>query len=93
MLLIGEHGEYAWNEKQQKLYPRRYFMEQICGVMATSGRGVPVFNDKHLSWNWHDCRWMCERAAGLGAPLMAGSSLAGGLAQPLARAREGGGAR
>ncbi len=75
VLLIGEHGDYAWNEKQQQLYPRRYFMEQICGVMATSGRGVPVFNDKHLSYNWHDCRWMCERAAGLQAPLMAGSSL------------------
>ena len=75
VLLIGEHGDYAWNEKQQHLFPRRYFMEQICGVMATSGRGVPVFNDKHLSWNWHDCRWMCERAASLGAPLMAGSSL------------------
>jgi hypothetical protein len=54
VLLIGEHGDYAWNEKGQHLYPRRYFFEQICGVLATSGRSVPVFSDKHLSYNWAD---------------------------------------
>ena len=75
VLLIGEHGDYAWNEKEQHLFPRRYFMEQITGVMATSGRGVPVFNDKHLSWNWRDAKWMFDRAAELNAPFMAGSSL------------------
>jgi hypothetical protein len=75
VLLIGEHGEYAWNEKEQHLYPRKYFMEQICGVMATSRRAVPIFSDKHLSYNWHDAKWMVERAKALGAPLMAGSSL------------------
>lgn len=75
VLLIGEHGDYAWNEKEQHLYPRRYFMEQITGVMATSSRAVPVYNDKHLSWRWEDARWMADRAAQLGAPFMAGSSL------------------
>ena len=75
VLLIGEHGDYAWNEKQQQLFPRKYFLEQICGVMATSGRSVPVFSDKHLSYNWHDARWMTDRMSELGAPLMAGSSL------------------
>ncbi len=75
VLLIGEHGEYAWNEKEQQLFPRKYFLEQICGVMATSGRSVPVFNDKHLSYNWHDAKWMYDRMDGLAAPMMAGSSL------------------
>lgn len=51
VLLIGEHGDYAWNEKEQHLYPRKYFMEQICGVLAASGRAVPIYNDKHLSYN------------------------------------------
>ena len=74
VLLIGEHGDYAWNEKEQHLFPRKYFMEQICGVMATSGRAVPIFNDKHLSYNWHDAKWMYDRAKALGAPFMAGSS-------------------
>lgn len=89
VLLIGEHGDYAWNEKGQHLYPRKYFMEQICGVFATSGRAVPVFNDKHLSYNWHDAQWMVDRAAQLGAPFMAGSSLPVGWRRPwLEHARE-----
>ena len=75
VLLIGEHGTYAWNEKEQHLFPRKYFMEQICGAMSTSGRGVPVFNDKHLAYNWHDALWMYDRARQLDAPFMAGSSL------------------
>ncbi len=82
VLLIGEHGDYAWNEKEQHLYPRKYFMEQICGVFATSKRAVPVFNDKHLSYNWHDAKWMYDRAAQLGAPFMAGSSLPVGWRNP-----------
>ena len=75
VLSIGEHGDYAWNEKEQQLYPRRYFMEQICGVMATAKRGVPVFNDKHLSYSWTDALWMYQRAQAVGAAFMGGSSL------------------
>jgi hypothetical protein len=75
VLLIGEHGDYAWNEKEQHLYPRRFFFEQICGVFATSGRSVPVFSDKHLAWNWDSAKWMYDRARELQIPFMAGSSL------------------
>tara|TARA_B100000809_G_scaffold233007_1_gene249388 strand:- start:1434 stop:2597 length:1164 start_codon:yes stop_codon:yes gene_type:complete len=75
VLSIGEHGDYAWNEKEQHLYPRRYFFEQIAGVLATSGRSVPVFNDKHLSYNWYDAKWMYDRARKLNIPFMAGSSV------------------
>ena len=75
VLLIGEHGDYAWNEKEQQLFPRKYFMEQICGVIATSGRPIPIFSDKHLSYNWHDAKWMTDRARELSLPFMAGSSL------------------
>ena len=82
VLLIGEHGDYAWNERDQQLYPRKPFMEQICGVMARSKRAVPIFNDKHLSWNWHDCKWMYDRARELGAPFMAGSSVVTGWRSP-----------
>ena len=75
VLLIGEHGDYAWNEKEQHMYPRKYFFEQICGVFASSGRAVPVFNDKHLSYNWQDAKWMYDRACELEVPFMAGSSV------------------
>jgi len=58
VLSIGEHGDYAFNEKGQHLYPRRHFLEQICGVMASSNRVVPLFSDKHLAHCWEHARWM-----------------------------------
>jgi len=75
VLIIGEHGDYARNEKGQHLYPRKYFFEQVCGVFATTGRSVPVFSDKHLSWSWEQSKWMYDRANELKVPFMAGSSL------------------
>ncbi len=75
VLIVAEHGDYSGNERARQMYPRRHFFEQVCGVMATSGRAVPVFNDKHLSYDWADCVWMYERARELGAPFMAGSSV------------------
>lgn len=75
VLLIGEHGDYARNERDQRLYPRRYFFEQIFGVFASSGRAVPVFSDKHLAFSWQDAWWIYSRSQELGMPFMAGSSL------------------
>ena len=37
VLSIGEHGSYAHNEKEQHLYPRRFFFEQIAGVITGFG--------------------------------------------------------
>ena len=82
VILIGEHGDYPHNEFEQHMYPRRYMFEQICGVFASSGRSVPVFNDKHLAYNWDDAIWMYERAKELDVPFMAGSSLPLGWRQP-----------
>jgi hypothetical protein len=75
VLIIGEHGDYAVNERGQKLYPRRHLFEQVAGTLGAEGRPVPVFVDKHLSYNWADALWMFDRARALGIPLMAGSSL------------------
>lgn len=75
VLIIGEHGEYAVNELGQILYPRKYFFEQVAGAMASSKQSVPVFVDKHLSYNWPDALWMYRRAQELNISLMAGSSL------------------
>src|SRR5262245_25368343 len=52
VLLIGEHGKYENNEIGQKKYPRYEFFSKIVEVFKKDGRSVPVFNDKHLSWNY-----------------------------------------
>jgi hypothetical protein len=73
VVLIGEHGRYPRNEKGQTLYPRYEFFNQIVKVFKDSGRSVPVFNDKHLSWNWEWAREMYDTSRRMGFPLMAGS--------------------
>lgn len=75
VLLVGEHGDYPTNEKGQKLYPRRRLFEGIVKVFRKSGRSVPVFNDKHLSYSWKNAQWMYRRSRELNFPLMAGSSV------------------
>ena len=82
VLLIGEHGDYPWNEQGRHMYPRRYFFEQIAGVCAESGCSVPVFNDKHFSYDFTEAQWMWTRAQQLNIPLMAGSCLPLAWRQP-----------
>ncbi len=75
VLLIGEHGDYPNNARGQKLYPRFELFEQIARVFEASGRSVPVFNDKHLSYDFGKASAMVETSRRLKFPLMAGSSL------------------
>lgn len=75
VLLIAEHGDYPFNEKLQKLYPRGRFFGEVLEVFRKSGRAVPVFLDKHLSYDRAEAVRMMADAKALNAPLMAGSSL------------------
>jgi hypothetical protein len=75
VVLVGEHGNYPRNEKGQTKYPRYEFFQQIVEVFRSSGRSVPVFSDKHLSWNWEWARQMYDWSRELKFPFMAGSSL------------------
>lgn len=75
VLLIGEHGRYPFNERGQKLYPRRRFFDAAVAAMVGAGRTVPVFTDKHLSWSFDHARWMVDTAGRLNIPMLAGSSL------------------
>jgi hypothetical protein len=74
VLLIGEHGDYPLNDKEQKLYPRFEMFLKITDVFRQSGKSVPVFNDKHLSWNWRQAQRMVEISRELKFPMLAGSS-------------------
>jgi hypothetical protein len=75
VLLVGEHGNYPFNDKQQQLYPRYEFFQQIVDVFRKSGRSAPVFVDKHLSWNWEKAKQMYDWSREFKFPFMAGSSV------------------
>jgi len=75
VLIIGEHGDYPNNEFGQKKYPRYEFFKQVTDVFRKDGRSLPVFNDKHLSWNWKWAREMVDLSKEMNFPFLAGSSL------------------
>ncbi|MCA9133216.1 MAG: hypothetical protein KDA45_08675 [Planctomycetales bacterium] len=75
VLSIGEHGDYPHNAVGQRLYPRRRFLDEIVAAMQRCGEFVPIFSDKHLSWNWRDAKHMVDLTKQHGIPFMAGSSL------------------
>ena len=75
VLVIGEHGDYPTNKLGQTLYPRYEFFKQAVEVFRKDGRAVPMFNDKHLSWNWEWAKEMVDTARKLRFPFLAGSSL------------------
>jgi hypothetical protein len=75
VLIVAEHGEYPFNDKGQQLYPRYEFFQQCVEVFKTSGRAVPIYNDKHLSYSFEKARFMVQTAHELAFPLLGGSSL------------------
>ena len=75
VLLIAEHGDYPLNAKLQKLYPRGRYFREVLEVFRKSGRSVPVFLDKHLSYSRTEAQQMVDQAKELKVPFMAGSSL------------------
>ena len=75
ILLIIEHGDYPVNERGQVLYPRAEFFEQIIEVFKKAGHSVPIFVDKHLSYDHRLAAKMVATAKELKFGLMAGSSL------------------
>jgi hypothetical protein len=75
VLCIGEHGTYPTNTKGQREFPRKRFFDEVAAVIRRTGRPVPVFNDKHLSFRWDWAKEMYDTARELKMPFMAGSSV------------------
>lgn len=81
VLSIGEHGSYPLTDRGQVMYPRKRFFDEIVEVFRRSGRVVPLFNDKHLSYRWDWSAEMMDVVHELKIPFLAGSSV------PLAQRR------
>jgi hypothetical protein len=75
VVIVGEHGDYPKTPKGQVQYPRYRFFQETVKVFQASGKSVPVFNDKHLSWNWEWAKEMYDTSRSMGFPFLAGSSL------------------
>jgi hypothetical protein len=75
VVIVCEHGNYPTDLKGHWLLPRWWIYQQVIRVFEQSQRSVPVFNDKHLSYNWDDAKWMFDKSRELGFPLTGGSSI------------------
>jgi hypothetical protein len=62
-------------KRARHFIPVYEFFRRAMRVFESSGRAVPVFNDKHLSTNWNECVAMVRASQRLGFPFLAGSSL------------------
>ncbi|CAM3954951.1 hypothetical protein SAMN06265348_104173 [Pedobacter westerhofensis] len=75
VVIVAEHGEYPTNLKGQWMLPRWWIYQQVIRVFEQSKRSVPIFNDKHLSYNWDEAKWMFDKSRELNFPLTGGSSI------------------
>jgi hypothetical protein len=76
VVVVAEHGVYPLSPNGIMMRPHYEFFEQITNVFRSSGRSVPYFNDKELSWNWDWSKKMVDVSHELNFPLQGGSSLA-----------------
>jgi len=75
VVVIGEHGEFEYNEFEQKLYPRRRLIDAAISTMIGAGKTVPIFSDKHFAWSFRDAQAIYETTQRLGIPFLAGSTI------------------
>jgi hypothetical protein len=76
VVVVGEHGNYPLSPEGITMHPHYEFFEKITAVFRASGRAVPYFNDKELSWKWEWCKKMVAVSKELNFPFQGGSSLA-----------------
>jgi len=76
VVVVAEHGIYPLSPNGIMMRPHYEFFDAITKVFRVSGRSVPYFNDKELSWNWEWSKKMVDVSHELNFPLQGGSSLA-----------------
>jgi hypothetical protein len=75
IIIIGEHGDYPEDEKRRKHYPRRRLLDETLKVLDELDLRIPIFSDKHLSYQIEDTVWMYEQLKRRKLPFMGGSSI------------------
>lgn len=75
VVIVAEHGDYPKDLKGRWLLPRWRIFQQVVRVFEQSNKAVPVFNDKHLSYDWDEAKWMFDKSRELKFPLTGGSSI------------------
>lgn len=75
VILIGEHGDFPFNEYGQHLYPRKALFDEVAECFRKLGRVVPLFCDKHLSWNMDWAQEMVHTIQAMKIPFFSGSSV------------------
>jgi hypothetical protein len=75
VIVVGEQGVYPLTTTGIMKHPHYEFFAQIIQVFRDSGRSVPYFNDKELSYRWDWSKLMVDTSHELGFPLQGGSSL------------------
>ena len=75
VVIVAEHGEYPKDHKGRWLLPRWWIFNQVIQVFEQSKRSVPVFNDKHLSYDWDEAKWIFDKSRELNFALSGGSSI------------------
>lgn len=75
VVIVGEHGDYPWNEKRQKEYPRKRLMAETLQALDELELTVPVFLDKHMSYDMRDAAWIYRQVKQRNIPFMGGSSV------------------
>jgi hypothetical protein len=76
VIVVAEHGTYPLTPEGIMMHPHYEFFEEVVKVFRASGRSVPYFNDKELSYRWDWSKQMVDTAHELNFPLQGGSSLA-----------------
>lgn len=75
VIFVGEHGDYPVNALGQKEYPRYRLFREIIEELDALGLKVPIFHDKHFSYDLNESLWMFEALRERRLPFLGGSTI------------------